>query len=261
MNLISRIARRFSRHTPVPETAATKPKPTYPQHGPRLNLGCGNDYREGYVNIDLNSAHRVDLLCDVSHLAPIDDQTCCEVLAQDVLEHLPRAKGSTCLLEWNRVLQMGGLLSLRLPSVVDLARLLEDPRFASVEQQHTLLQCMYGTQGYDGDFHLNGYTRTTLTHALQAAGFQVIEIELFDEWLFDVQAQKVRHTAPNPMLRIEGDEAFLRAAYLELFNREADPGGLDYYLSCLAKGIARESVLESLMASPEYLENRTGLGS
>ena len=72
-----------------------------------------------------------------------------------------------------------------------------------------------------------------------------------------MRCQPPFHNRRPNLLRIEGDEAFVRAAYLVLFEREADPGGLGYYLSCLAKGIARESVLESLMASPEYLENKS----
>jgi len=102
----------------VPPRAPSKPPYT---EGIRLNLGCGNDYREGWVNIDMNAdAHKVDLHSDVTLLKDVADQSCVEVLAQDVLEHIPRLRGMTALQEWNRVLCEGGWLTLRVPSLVHL---------------------------------------------------------------------------------------------------------------------------------------------
>jgi predicted SAM-dependent methyltransferase len=219
---------------------------------PKLNVGCGFDYRHGYINVDLNAEHGPDLVADATWLEPIEDNSCGEVVAQDVLEHMPRAKGTTALYEWNRVLMPGGKLVLRIPSVPHLVGLMSDPRFQGLEEQQRLMQCLYGTQSYVGDFHLNGYTEVTLRHALADAGFKVETITIVDEWMFEAVARKVSHKAPDALLRVTSDVEFIEQAYRHLLKREADPGGLAYYVKILQGGIARESVLASLRASPEY---------
>lgn len=220
----------------------------------RLNVGCGFDHRPGYVNIDLHEEHEPDLVADATWLHPIADSSCTEVIAQDVLEHLPRAKGTTALYEWNRVLMPGGQLVLRIPSVLHLMGLLSDPRFSSVTEQQRLIQCLYGTQGYNGDFHLNGYTEVTLRHALADAGFEVGSIDIVDEWMFEVKACKASHVAPDTLLRANSDKEFIEQAYRQLFERDADSEGRAYFLKVLQSGIARESILESLRCSPEYTQ-------
>lgn len=226
--------------------------------GKKLNLGCGNDYREGYVNVDMNASHRVDLVSDVTWLKTIADRSCVEVLAQDVLEHIPRARGATALKEWNRVLENGGTLRLRVPSLIHLLGLLRDENRQSVQEQKQLIQCLYGTQGYEGDFHFNGYTEVTLRQDLLAAGFELTQLEIVDEWLFDAEARKVRHTAPDAVLRMASDEDFIAALYKTLLGRAPDPEGLAYYLAVLKNGITREAVQESVASSAEAVSRTQG---
>lgn len=220
--------------------------------GLKLNLGCGFDIRAGYVNIDANDEHHPDLVSDVANLSALGDGVASEALAQDVLEHLPRAKVSTALREWNRVLEPSGTLVVRLPSVVHLLRLLEDKQHQDVATQQRLIQCMYGTQGYDGDFHLNGFTEVTLRHDLNEAGFSVINLRIVDDWMFEVHAKKMKHVAPDPILRLPTDKEFLHAVYNRLFGRSVDPDGEAYYLKVMGGGISREAVLEALKSSEEY---------
>ena len=54
----------------------------------KLNLGCGADYREGYVNADREPGN-VDLIVDLdSPPYPFEDDSVNEVLLQHVLEHV-----------------------------------------------------------------------------------------------------------------------------------------------------------------------------
>jgi SAM-dependent methyltransferase len=117
---------------------------------------------------------------------------CEEIVAQDVLEHLERTEADAALAEWARLLAPGGTLVLRLPDVIGLARLLSMRR--EVDAQLILLQNLYGTQAYTGDYHHNGFTEITIRVALASAGFTVASIEHFDEWLFDIVA--VRSATP-----------------------------------------------------------------
>ena len=62
------------------------------------------------------------------------------------------------------------------------------------------MQCLFGTQAYDGDFHQNGYTELLLRHELREAGFGKADFAPFCEWLFDVVATKCE---PDSDLRLE----------------------------------------------------------
>lgn len=158
----------------------------------KLNLGCGWDRRDGYLNVDFQEFHEPDLVGDVRDLTTLPTAHFDEVVAQDVLEHLERQDTDVALREWARLLRPGGELIVRIPNVIALARLLSERR--SVEDQQTLLQCMYGTQAYTGDYHHTGFTEVTIRVALAAAGFSVASIVAKDEWLFDIVA--VRAAGP-----------------------------------------------------------------
>jgi hypothetical protein len=54
-----------------------------------------------------------------------------------------------------------------------------------------LVQCLFGTQAYDGDWHFTAFTQKLLTYYLEIASFAKIEFKLVDGWLFDVTAEKV----------------------------------------------------------------------
>ena len=160
----------------------------------KLNLGCGFDKRDGYVNIDFQDFHEPDVVADVRSLDQYLDATCDEIIAQDVLEHLERSEVAPALAEWARLLVEDGRLVLRVPDVLGVARLLAAD--ADVERHDILLQNLFGTQAYSGDYHHAGFTELTLRSRLHDAGFVVETLEHRDEWLFDVVA--VRRANPGP---------------------------------------------------------------
>jgi hypothetical protein len=164
----------------------------------RLNLGCGWDRRVGYLNVDFLDYHHPDLVADVRDLSMLPSGQYEEIVAQDVLEHLTRADGPKALAEWARLLRPDGKLVLRVPNLLGLAYIFT--QMTTIDEQKNLVQCLFGTQAYDGDFHQNGYTEFLLRHELRAAGFGKAEITPFCEWLFDVVATKCE---PEDDLRIE----------------------------------------------------------
>lgn len=236
----------------APTTAAFDPL-GFPR---KLNLGCGFDRREGFLNVDLHAFHAPDLVCDVLDLAPLPSGCYEHVLAQDVLEHLPRLKTRTALAEWNRVLAVGGTLELRVPDVPGLARLLELAENQSPERQEALLQNLFGTQRYPGDFHYIGFTEPFLRALLEAHGFAVERLDREEGWLFHAVARKVHDVHRDPLLDVADDAEFVRAAYRELLGREPDAGGFEYHLGLLRDGADRESVLERFTSSEEYRARR-----
>ncbi|TVP61801.1 MAG: methyltransferase domain-containing protein [Nodularia sp. (in: Bacteria)] len=162
----------------------------YLQYPRKLNLGCGFDIRSGYLNVDFQDFHNPDLVADIKKLDMLPSDFYEEVVAQDCLEHFPRCDTEPALAEWSRLLKSGGILKLRVPDLVGLLELFLMESKQSVEDQKLLVQCMYGTQAYNGDWHLTGFTQILLEHYLQEAGFNQIQLERKDHWLFDVVCKK-----------------------------------------------------------------------
>jgi len=89
-----------------------------PQPGLRLNLGCGNDIRDGYVNVDDVSSNHVlsDRLikADLNQFPwPFADNSADEILMWHVLEHLPDTY--KVMTEIKRILKPGGFFWGQVP--------------------------------------------------------------------------------------------------------------------------------------------------
>lgn len=79
----------------------------------RLNLGCGTDIREGWVNLDVAPLPGVDVVHDLRELPlPFEPDRFVEVLCKDVLEHL---EYSAVLRDLHRVMAPGGRLIVEAP--------------------------------------------------------------------------------------------------------------------------------------------------
>lgn len=79
-----------------------------------LNLGSGQNYIQGAVNVDNNLAYSPDMLADIEEPLPFEDAFFDIVVCSDVLEHL-ELPGKT-MQEIKRVLISGGKLLVSVPN-------------------------------------------------------------------------------------------------------------------------------------------------
>ncbi len=175
--------------------------------GIKLNLGCGYDLREGYVNVDLEEFHGPDLVADVMRLEGIDDHAAQEVLAIDVLEHLNRDSTEAALAEWARVTMPGGVLRIRVPDMRGLSRMILSST-DTLEGAETMAGLLYGTQAYTGDFHQAGFTDLLLASKLSQAGFTDIIFSPKDDWMLDLVARKRGDNEESPRLALSLTDGF-----------------------------------------------------
>src|SRR4030042_5938964 len=75
----------------------------------KLNLGCGSNHFEDYINIDWRKTRATDLVCDV-RILPYPDNSIELIVNYHLIEHVPRHELLKVLKEWNRVLVSGGKL-------------------------------------------------------------------------------------------------------------------------------------------------------
>ncbi len=79
----------------------------------KLNLGCGNDIREGFVNLDCTGLDGVDVVHDLNVLPlPFEDDRFEEILCLDVLEHIDYVP---LLKECLRILRPQGKIIVEVP--------------------------------------------------------------------------------------------------------------------------------------------------
>lgn len=80
----------------------------------RLNLGCSDDHKSGWVNVD--RVEPADVVVDLRTPWPWEDSSVEAIYAHDVFEHL--ASKTWTLNESWRVLRPGGHLDLAVPCVM-----------------------------------------------------------------------------------------------------------------------------------------------
>jgi hypothetical protein len=216
----------------------------------KINYGCGYDHREGYLNIDSDPLCKPNFLISPGDFSAIPKNHFVELLAKDVLEHIPRAKTLDALLDFSSLLKDSALLIVETSSILHIAKKLEEePSFAN---QYGWTICMFGNQVHAGDFHFTGFTDTTLTVYLEAAGFSVEKKDLLEGWLLRYECRK--ESAWDQILLHDMDDlVFLNNAYQSSFNRPVDETGIAYFGEKLASGVDRRLVLKEIYTSPERL--------
>ncbi|MCZ2132203.1 MAG: glycosyltransferase [Bacteroidetes bacterium] len=148
----------------------------YPLPNPlRLNLGCGRDIREGFVNIDLYSDDTRVVGMDIRNLQ-LPDSCADLILASDVLEHFSHRETSAVLAEWARVLKPDGDLLIRCPSL----RLQAKAYMSGVWDADIASYMIFGGQTNPGDYHCIGFDEKSIRRHLEHAGFGVLSFEEAD---------------------------------------------------------------------------------
>jgi len=140
----------------------------------RLNLGAGKKLLKGWENIDLYTDVAGIVKMDVCDLK-YDDCSTDEILAQMVIEHLPRTKIVSVLKEWFRVLKPDGLITLATIDLDNTAKDWLDKDKTTPEGDYTYnLRGIYGQQCNEGNFHYTGFDFALLKKNLEEVGFDRI---------------------------------------------------------------------------------------
>lgn len=161
----------------------------------RLNLGCGSDIREGYINVDLHERPGV-FAADLSQIPwQWSDRSADEVMMLDFLEHFEIRKSRSIVKECARIIRPGGTLVVQVPDMeICCAAILRQADVPCnvcgdamppgteyegclrcgtdwVDVSEAAMKRMYGGQDYTGNYHMAGFTRDTLSSLLESCAF------------------------------------------------------------------------------------------
>jgi glycosyltransferase involved in cell wall biosynthesis/ADP-heptose:LPS heptosyltransferase/2-polyprenyl-3-methyl-5-hydroxy-6-metoxy-1,4-benzoquinol methylase len=159
----------FSNNDARGQLPETLPSPLY------LNLGCGRDVRDGFINIDLFSDDERVVRMDIRKLQ-LDDNVADGILASDVLEHFSHRETDIILAEWARVLKPNGEIIIRCPSL----RLQIQAYQRGIWDADIASYMIFGGQTNPGDYHCIGFDEQSIRKHLEKAGFEVLSFEEVD---------------------------------------------------------------------------------
>lgn len=128
----------------------------------KLNLGCCDRHLPGYVNVDI--CPPCDQIADLSRPWPWADSSVSEIIAHDIVEHLPD-RIHTMNEAW-RVLAPGGRIEIVVPSAVKGSGFAQDPT-------HVSQWCRNTFQYFDVEAY--AFARLSKHYGIKG-GFKVIQL-------------------------------------------------------------------------------------
>lgn len=159
-----------------------------------VQVGCGPNGREGWVNIDCFPRETVNCLYDIRKDLPFDDASVRGIYAEHVVEHLDYTQAiPTLLAECYRCLAPGGVLRVIVPDAgrylhayaaggftefVPLRPLVDRTDRWFKHQYHTPME-LVNAVFHQGVEHQFGYDAETLEFVLRHAGFENVTQQAF----------------------------------------------------------------------------------
>lgn len=145
----------------------------------RLHLGCGEQYLEGYVNIDFPpSEHSVmdvkaDLHADIVRLE-FPPGSVDEIRLHHVFEHFNRVTALALLIQWHTWLKVGGRLRIETPDLIGSAQTLLSN--ASWKVKSGVVRHLVGDQAAPWAYHIDQWFPERFERTLKALGYTHIEM-------------------------------------------------------------------------------------
>lgn len=137
----------------------------------KLHLACGNDYTEGYINVDLYNTSKIDQQFDIRKV-PYSTNSVDEIKAFHVIEHFDWFEIHDVFQEWLRVLKPGGRLWAETPDLLETCK-----KFVEADQdgRWNLYGHLFSEAWIPGQTHKFLFTEFQLTDVLTKIGFVKIK--------------------------------------------------------------------------------------
>jgi predicted SAM-dependent methyltransferase len=146
---------------------------------PKIHLGCGETYLDGYVNIDfppeehtIASVHP-DRYADVRTL-DFEPGSVSEVRLHHLFEHFTRPESLALLVRWRKWLAPGGRLVIETPDAEGIARAFLKSK--SIADKLGLQRHLFGSQEAKWAIHYDGWFEEKYRVVFEALGFDIEKI-------------------------------------------------------------------------------------
>ena len=153
----------------------------------KLNVGCGTDYLEGFINIDgSDTLAKVDRIIDLSAeslLLHFPEGQVVHIIANDIIEHHYHWEAVRIMQDFYRLLARGGIVEIRVP---DAEFIITNASLSIGKKLNLLFGGQDIPQGLDPQMdesrkmfpqffcHKFGWTMTSMRNELEGIGFSNI---------------------------------------------------------------------------------------
>lgn len=139
----------------------------------KLDIGCGVEEttKEGFIGVDAYTEN-AQIKAQMWDL-PFADGEVDEIFSSNALEHVSKFKVLPTLMEWKRVLKIGGKIELHVP----------DLEWACMwwilhQTVQWEMDIIYGTQKHEGEYHKTGFSAKIIwQYFYDIGGFNVDSID------------------------------------------------------------------------------------
>jgi len=164
----------------------------------KVNVGCGPNILDGYVNIDVVPKHETVQEGSLTAL-PFADDSVDEILAEHIFEHLSFEEEPAAWNECARVLRAGGKLIMEVPDFEWVCRTFLDAKDEfrefyrtgsldhyfgngrALDQRWSIVTTMFfGNQNGAGQYHKTAYTLGKIEAIAALKGFTTADVKLYD---------------------------------------------------------------------------------
>ena len=134
----------------------------------KLEIGAGENPTEGYTHLDNRELPDIEIIDDARLLSKIENESCDEILAKQVLEHFSHRDTEDILKIWYSKLKPNGKLIIEVPDLKLFCTLWVNGYI----KEPWAFKSIYGEQNYDGNFHKAGFTKEYLYYLFKKTGFK-----------------------------------------------------------------------------------------
>jgi predicted SAM-dependent methyltransferase len=138
----------------------------------KLNLGCGYDYKKGWINLDFDKSVNSDVTADLTKKLSFKNNDIDFILLQDVLEHLTKEDAKNLLKECFRILKANGKIKIRIPDIYQIFNCFKD-------DPEVLFRFIYGDTSINDKLgtHKFGYSKKSLEKLLKSIGYVTLDFK------------------------------------------------------------------------------------
>lgn len=160
----------------------------------RLNLGCGKNKIEGYVNIDVEEACEPDLVHDfLKAPLPYEDNSVDEILLFHTIEHINKRLHIVLLMEFWRVLRPNGTIIISFP---EFSRCIDNWKTNKSGMREFWEATIFGRQLYPSDFHVCAMDSREFSSLMREVGFDKLvckaePVESYNSFIAAVKGQRL----------------------------------------------------------------------
>jgi len=152
---------------------------------PFLHLGCGQNYLQGYVNIDLpweqRSLHSLNIPDYFSNVLDLrfPNRSVMKIESHHMFEHFSRPKALALLCAWAWWLDIGGILLIETPDFeAAIHRYLGTNSFL---EKQVILRHLFGSHEANWAYHYDGWCKEKFSRIFSALGLLLDEVS-YSSW-------------------------------------------------------------------------------